>query len=209
VAQETQIGRATTATRELRVRVLRLQWLTVAWMTVEAAVALFSALRAHSVALAAFGGDSAIELLSASVVLWRFRAGGGEREALSSRITAVLLVALAVFIAADSVFTLAWAKSKPAPSYLGMCLLVVAAVVMPWLARRKRELSEASGSAALKADSVQSSVCGYLAWIALAGLGLNAAFGISWADPVAALALVPLVVKEAAGAMRGEPCDCA
>ena len=85
-------------------------------------------------------------------------------------------------------------------------LLIFAAVVMPWLARRKRELSIATGSAALRADAAESSVCGYLALIALAGLATNAVSNVSWADPVAGLALLPLIVREGWEASKGKPC---
>jgi divalent metal cation (Fe/Co/Zn/Cd) transporter len=175
----------------------RIQWLTIGWMTVEVVIALIAALRAHSVALTAFGGDSAIELLSAAAVLARFRATGGISETLAKKITGWLLAALAAYIAADSLYILLVAKSKPEPSYLGIELLVAAAVIMPWLGRRKRLLAAATNSSALRDDAVQSSICAYLAWIALAGLLLNAVVHVAWADPVAALCLLPIIVKEA------------
>jgi divalent metal cation (Fe/Co/Zn/Cd) transporter len=89
---------------------------------------------------------------------------------------------------------------------MGIVLLILAAVVMPWLARRKRQLSIATASAALRADAVESSVCGYLALIALTGLAINALWSVRWADPVAALALLPLIVWEGWEARRGKPC---
>ena len=98
---------------------------------------------------------------------------------------------------------------KPAPterSDVGIAVLIVAAVAMPWLARQKRRLSAASGSAALRADAAESAVCGYLALIALAGLVVNAIWGIGWADPLAALALLPLIVREGLEALKGKPC---
>jgi divalent metal cation (Fe/Co/Zn/Cd) transporter len=87
-----------------------------------------------------------------------------------------------------------------------MALLILAAVVMPWLAKRKRRLSAATGSSALRADAAESAVCSYLSLIALAGLAVNAIWGVRWADPVAALALLPLIVGEGWEAMKGEPC---
>ena len=91
-------------------------------------------------------------------------------------------------------------------SSAGIVLLIPAAVVMPWLAKQKRQLSAATTSAALRADAAESAVCGYLALIALAGLVVNVIWRVSWADPVAALALLPLILREGWEAMKGEPC---
>lgn len=183
--------------------ICQMQWFTVGWMTVEVVVALVAAVRAHSVALAAFGGDSAIELLSAATVLWRFRSTSKTAEATSTKITGWLLIALAVFIAADSSYTLIATEAKPKPSSLGIALLVAAAVVMPWLAHRKRKLAATANSVSLRSDATQSSICGYMAWIALAGLLLNVFAHLGWADPVAALVLVPIVIKEAKETLEG------
>ncbi len=187
-------------------QVRRLQRLTILWMAAEMVGAVFAALRAHSVALMAFGADSGIELLSAAVVLRRFGGRLQISEANASRVNASLLVALAVYIVADSLYVLMAAAVKPEPSYLGMVVLMASAVAMPWLARRKRTLADATHSSSLRADAAQSSVCAYLAWIALAGLALNAIVGVAWADPVAALALLPLVIKEARDAYAGKAC---
>jgi divalent metal cation (Fe/Co/Zn/Cd) transporter len=188
--------------------VRRIQWFTVGWMTIEGVIALTAAVRARSVALAAFGGDSAIELLSAAVVLARFRATRGISERLATKITGWLLVALAAYIVAHSLYTLLAAESKPEVSYLGIGLLVAAAVVMPWLGRRKRQLATATNSFALRADAAQSSICAYLSWIALAGLLLNAVAHASWADPVSALGLLPIIIKEGKESIQGRPCEC-
>lgn len=185
----------------------RLQHITIAWMCVELTVAMVSAVRADSVALFAFGGDSAVELFSAGVVLVRF-SGNRLSESRASRIAAWLLAALAVFILAASVSSLLRPGWRPEPSYPGIALLLAAAITMPWLARQKRRYAVQTGSSALKADATQSAVCAYLAWIALVGLGLNALFHLTWADPVAALALTPLVIYEARQAWRGECCTC-
>src|ERR1019366_4233955 len=188
-------------------RVIRIQALTLIWMSVEAVVSLGAAWFARSPALLAFGGDSAVELLSAAVVLWRFyspsRGDHAERQA--ARIAGGLLFVLAAFVALASVLTLLGhveARSSP----IGIVVLVLAAVVMPWLAKQKRRLSAATSSAALRADAAESAVCGYLALIALAGLAVNAIWRVSWADPVAALALLPLIVREGWEAMKGKPC---
>ena len=191
---------------ELAIR--RVQWFTIVWMAVEVAVAFVAAIRAHSVALAAFGGDSAIELLSAAVVLARFRSPHWITEQFASKVTGWLLVALAGYITAQSLYTLIAATSKPEPSYAGIILLVAAALVMPWLGRRKRQLAVATKSSALRADAAQSSLCAYLSWIALAGLLLNAGAHMAWADPIAALGLLPFVIKEAKEAFEGHSCSC-
>ena len=186
-------------------RVIGLQIATIAWMIVEAGVSLAAARRAHSPALFAFGGDSVIELLSAGVVLWRFRSE--RNEARAARIAGGLLLALAAAVAlASTLHFLGYGEARR--SLAGIGILVAAAFIMPWLARRKRRLSAITASAALKADAAESALCGYMAWIALAGLGANAIWGKSWADPVAALALIPLIVKEGREAIRSSKLCC-
>ena len=190
-------------------RIQRVQTVTIAWMSVEAAVSLFAAWRARSPALLAFGGDSAIELFSAMVVLWRFRvtAAHGDVERRAARVGGALLFALAAYIAITSVASLL-GYSEPKPTFLGISILIAAAVVMPWLAKEKRRLSGATGSAALRADAAQSALCAYLSLIALAGLAINAIWHVRWADPIAALAVLPLIVLEGREAIRGRPCGC-
>jgi divalent metal cation (Fe/Co/Zn/Cd) transporter len=178
-------------------------------MSVEAGVSLSAAWIARSPALLAFGGDSMIELLSAAVVLWRFgsRAVQESTERRASRIAGALLFVLAIFVVGASGLTLL-GHGEPQPTYLGIVILVAAASIMPWLAKEKRRLSSATGSASLRADSAQSALCGYLSLIALVGLGLNAIWHITWADPLAALVVVPLIVWEGREAIRGKPCGC-
>jgi divalent metal cation (Fe/Co/Zn/Cd) transporter len=190
-------------------RVQRVQTVTIAWMSVEAAVSLFAAWRAHSPALLAFGGDSAVELLSAVVVLWRFRGRVEHKHAerWAARVAGALLFALAAFVAASSVTNLL-GYGEPKPTFLGIAILVAAVVVMPWLAKEKRRLSGATGSAALRADAAQSALCAYLSLIALAGLAINAIWHVKWADPIAALVVLPLIVWEGREAMRGKICNC-
>ncbi|MGB9073261.1 MAG: cation transporter [Terriglobales bacterium] len=190
-------------------RIQRVQTITIAWMSVEAAVSLFSAWGARSPALLAFGGDSAVELLSAVVVLWRFRvAVAHERaEKLAARIAGALLFALAAYAALASAMSLL-GYSEPKPTLVGIVVLIVAAAVMPWLAREKRRLSASTGSAALRADAAESALCAYLSVIALAGLGINAIWHLRWADPVAALVILPVMIWEGREAMRGKPCGC-
>jgi divalent metal cation (Fe/Co/Zn/Cd) transporter len=190
-------------------RIRRIQTITLAWMSVEAVVSLSAAWMAHSPALLAFGGDSAIELLSAVVVYWRFRSEWSDErtEKLAARITGSLLFALAAYVALVAALALLGHREVK-PSFLGIAVLSVAAVGMPVLAQQKRRLSAATSSAALRADAAESALCGYLSLIALAGLVTNALWGITWADPVAALCLIPLVSWEGWQAVKGRPCDC-
>ncbi len=175
----------------------------MAWMLVEAVVSLLAAWRARSPALLGFGGDSAIELLSAMVVFWRFRSNSNPElnEKYAARIAGTLLLVLALFVAIVSVLSLLGYR-EPRTSRIGIAVLLLAAVIMPWLAREKRKLAAATSSAALRADAAESALCGYLAWIALAGLLLNAAWAKPWADPLAALLLIPLILREGWEALR-------
>src|ERR1700680_2546114 len=186
-------------------RVLRLQVMTITWMTVEAVVSLSTAWRSHSTALLAFGGDSLIELLSAAVVFWRFRFD--LKEARAARIAGVLLFALAGLVILTSVLNFIGYREAQR-SLMGIGVLLAAAVVMPWLASRKRQLAAITSSAALKADAMESALCGYMAWIARAGLAVNAIWSKSWADPVAALALTPFILREGWEAIRSSKLCC-
>jgi divalent metal cation (Fe/Co/Zn/Cd) transporter len=190
-------------------RIRRVQTLTIAWMSVEALVSLLAAWRARSPALLAFGGDSAIELFSAIVVLWRFRAGVEHEhtEKRAARVAGTLLFALAALVAITSGTSLL-GYSEPKPTFLGIAILIAAAAVMPWLAKEKRRLSGATASATLRADAAQSALCAYLSVLALAGLAINAIWHVRWADPLAALALLPLIAWEGREAMRGKHCGC-
>ena len=190
-------------------RIRWIQAITIAWMSAEALVSLSAAWMAHSPALLAFGGDSAIELLSAVVVYWRFRSKrSAERtEKLAATTAGSLLCALAAYVSLVAALALL-GHGNVRPSFLGIVVLMVTAVVMPLLAQQKRRLSALTASAALRADAVESTLCGYLAIIALAGLVANAFWGITWADPVAALCLIPLVAREGWQALKGRPCDC-
>jgi divalent metal cation (Fe/Co/Zn/Cd) transporter len=178
-------------------RVVRLQVLTIAWMTVEAIVALGAAWTARSPALLGFGGDSAIELFSAIIVLWRFRSksDSADAEKLAARVAGGLLFVVGTFVIVSSGLSLLGYR-EPQPSFAGIILLIVAAIGMPWLASQKRKLATQVVSASLKADATESALCGYLSLIALAGLLANLIFHAPWADPVAALALVPLIARE-------------
>ena len=191
-------------------RIHWIQVLTLVWMSFEAGISLLAAWRAHSPGLFAFGGDSLIELISAALVLWRFTVSSSSEERVeqwATRLAGMLLLLLAAYVSAISVLALL-GYQEPKPSLSGICILVAAAAVMPWLAREKRKLSSATGSAALRADAAQSSMCGYLALIAVAGLLVNLFWNIGRADSIAALATIPIILRESRESLRGKSCVC-
>jgi divalent metal cation (Fe/Co/Zn/Cd) transporter len=190
-------------------RIHRIQTITICWMILEAGVSLWAAWRAKSPALLAFGGDSAIELLSAVVVLWRFRRNAPDEntERRAARIAGVLLLILTVYVVAASAATLL-GYSEARPSLLGIIVLIAAAIIMPWLAQQKSRLSALTGSASLRADAAESMLCAYLSLTALLGLAAHQLLGVAWADPVAALAVTPLIAWEARQAFVGKACSC-
>lgn len=185
------------------------------WNSVEGFVGVGLGLAAGSIALVGFGIDSFIEMSSGLILLWRLQTrrdtDDAERaEALALRLVGLSLFALAAWIAYDSIQALV-EREPPDASPWGIALAALSLIVMPILARAKRRVAAAIGSRALEADSFQTDVCTYLSAILLVGLGLNATLGLWWADPVAALAMVPLISWEALEAIRGERCedDCA
>ena len=185
---------------EVSRRIVRLQIVTIIWMTAEAFFSIGTAWHAHSPALFGFGGDSLIELLSAAVVFWRFRFARGEKRA--ARTAGALLLVLAGFVVLTSAsHFLGYQEAQR--SFFGIAILLVAAIAMPLLAARKRELARVTSSAALKADAAESALCGYMAWIAVAGLVVNAIWRKPWADPVAALLLVLIILHEGWEAIKG------
>lgn len=188
-----------------------LQTITLLWMLIECGVSLFAAQQAHSPLLLAFGADSFVELLSASVVLWNVLQIAGGRwalpEQLAARINGVLLFLLAAVVVAISIFSLQ-SQTKPETSCSGLIITIAALVIMPILSFSKRHIAEQTGNMALAADSVQSATCAYLALITLAGLAVNALVHIPWIDSVAALAAVPILVVEGRKALKGERCGC-
>jgi hypothetical protein len=192
---------------EIRRRILWIQTFTIVWMTAEAGVAMASAWKACSPALLGFGGDSLIELLSAAVVLRRFRDGRVDErtEKRTAQIGGILLFALAAFVVIASTAALL-GYTEVRTSLVGIVLLLLAAMIMPWLATEKRHLAAMTGSGALRADATESALCGYMAWIALAGLVVNAVWKNHWADPLAALCLTPIIMREGWEAMHGKPC---
>lgn len=187
--------------------VFRLQSITLIWMIVECAVSLYAAKTAHSVALLAFGSDSLVELLSASLVLLSFVPSFRVPKERAARWAGNLLYVLAGIVAVTAVTSLVHG-SWPETSRSGIAITVAALLIMPALAFFKRKLGNASGNRALAADAVQSATCAYLAGITLVGLEANAIFQIHWIDPVAALIVLPILVVEGRNARRGKSCGC-
>ncbi len=188
----------------------RLEYFTILWNCLESIVAIGSGLMAGSIALVGFGVDSVIESLSGLALLWRLRDGeqGEQRERTALKIVGVSFLLLASYVAFDAVKSL-FRRQPPETSYIGIALALLSLVVMPLLAGKKRQVAARLNSRALQADSRQTDLCAYLSAILLGGLLLNALFGWWWADPVAALVMVPIIGKEGLEALRGETCsDC-
>ena len=194
-------------------RGLRLNWLTIAYNVVEAAVAIGAGVVSGSVALLGFGLDSVIEVTASGAAQWRLRADHDphrrERvERATLRIIGWTFLALAAYVVYESLDALV-GREPPERSVVGLVLLALSALVMPLLAGAKRRVARAMTSRALEADATQTSLCAYLSVIALAGVALNAVLGWWWADPVAALAMVPIIAKEGVEGVRAEDrCHC-
>ena len=189
----------------------RLEYFTIAWNALEGLVAVVAGALAGSISLVGFGIDSFIEVTSGSVLLWRMSVDAevhrrelNERRAL--RIVSVCFLLLAAYIAYESALDL-WTRRAPEHSIPGIVLACVSLVVMPLLSRAKRKVGRALGSAAMHADAKQTEFCTYLSAILLAGLLLNALFGLWWADPAAALIMVPIIAKEGIEGLQGKACD--
>jgi divalent metal cation (Fe/Co/Zn/Cd) transporter len=185
----------------------RLEYLTIGWNLVEAAVAVGAGLVAGSAALVGFGFDSLIESTSGGALLWRLSSDedSERREKIALRLVGASFLLLAAYVAFDAGKSLIYGE-PPDESYAGIALAAVSLAVMPVLARAKRRVAAGLGSRALQADSRQTDICAYLSAILLGGLLLNALFGWWWADPAAALVMVPIIVKEGVEALRGETC---
>jgi cation diffusion facilitator family transporter len=189
----------------------KLEYFTILWNSLEAAVALVAGAIAGSVALVGFGFDSVIEVSSGVAVLWRLRLDDTSRrehaEKLALKIVGICFVGLAVYVAYDSLKSLI-SHEVPAESSVGIALAAVSLIVMPILARAKRQVASGIQSAAMTADARQTQFCTFLSAILLGGLLLNAVLGWWWADPVAGLVMVPIIAKEGIDALRGKTCCC-
>jgi divalent metal cation (Fe/Co/Zn/Cd) transporter len=183
-----------------------LEYFTIGWNLLEAVVAIGSGLIAGSIALVGFGIDSLIESLSGSILLWRLADESDDREKLAVRLVGASFLILAAYVTFDAVKSLIY-QETPETSYVGIGLAVVSILIMPLLARAKKDVGVKLGSRAMVSDSKQTNICAYLSVILLAGLILNALFGWWWADPVAALIMIPIIVKEGIEGLRGEVCD--
>lgn len=209
MAEETVIDRVVTAHRGRR-----LEYFTIAWNCLEGVVAIVAGLAAGSISLVGFGIDSFIEVTSGATLLWRMSVDADvdrreRNERLALRTVGVCFIALAAYIAYESIGDLT-RRQAPEHSIPGIVLACVSLLVMPLLARAKRKVGTALRSAAMHADAKQTDFCVYLSTILLVGLLMNAAFGFWWADPVAALVMVPIIAKEGLEGIRGEVChDCA
>jgi divalent metal cation (Fe/Co/Zn/Cd) transporter len=192
-------------------RAKALSWLSLAWMTVEGAVAITAALIAGSVALLGFGIDSAIEGLASVIVIWRFtgsRRLSEQAEERAQKAVAISFFLLAPYSAQDAIRALI-ATEHPSVSWVGIGLSVSSIVVMPLLGRAKQRIGERLGSGATAGEGAQNLLCAYMAAGVVVGLGANAAFGWWWLDPVIALGIAAIAVREGREAWAGEGCACA
>jgi divalent metal cation (Fe/Co/Zn/Cd) transporter len=188
----------------------RLAFITVGWNAFEGGAACIAGLMAGSIALTGFGADSVIEVISGSIMIWRMCADADKDkreqvEAVSLRLIGWSLLMLAAYIGFDSIASLV-KHEEPRASLFGIAVALLALIVMPWLAGRKRSVARQIGSASLATDAKQTDFCFYLSAILLLGLAGNALFGLWWADPVAALVMVPIIAKEGFEAVRGKSC---
>lgn len=179
---------------------------TIAYNVIESLVALVAGGVASSTALIAFGLDSIVEVLSAAAVAWQFAGPDPERrERTALRLIAISFFGLATFVSVDAVRSLVWAE--PAEhSPVGIGLAAVSLAIMPLLSWAERRTGRELGSASAVADSKQTLLCSYLSAVLLAGLVLNSALGWYWADPLAALVIAGVAVKEGRDAWRGDAC---
>jgi divalent metal cation (Fe/Co/Zn/Cd) transporter len=179
----------------LRRRGFWLEYASMAWMTAEAAVALTAGVIASSIALVGFGLDSVIEFFAAAIVIWQLRGEGEDRQTRAVRLIGVTFFALAAYLAVEGIRDLA-GQARPEESIPGLAVTAAALVVMPLLAVAKRRTGRALGNRTLIADSAETAFCAFTSAATLLGVGLNTWLGWWWADPVAALVIAALAVKE-------------
>jgi divalent metal cation (Fe/Co/Zn/Cd) transporter len=196
---------------------LRLTYITLGWMTIEGAASLLLGWASKSLLLEAFGIDSVVELFSAAVLLWRLRveASGGATlqhvdlvERRAARLVGYSLYALVAYVVLNSGYGLFVAKSitDTHESAWGILIGLVAKIGMPILAGFKLKVAARLNSRALRADAIESITCGYLSIVLMVGLAATWLFGWWWLDSVAALALIPFLIKEGQAAISGAEC---
>jgi divalent metal cation (Fe/Co/Zn/Cd) transporter len=188
----------------------RLEYFTIAWNALEGLVAVVAGGIAGSISLVGFGIDSFIEVTSGSVLLWRMSVDADIRrrelnERRAVQVVGISFLCLASYIAYESAMDL-WSRRAPEHSIPGIVLACISLAAMPLLARAKRKVGHALGSAAMHADAKQAEFCTYLSAIMLAGLLLDALFGLWWADPAAALIMVSIIAKEGIEGWQGKAC---
>jgi divalent metal cation (Fe/Co/Zn/Cd) transporter len=191
-------------------RGIRLSYFTIAWNSLEGLVAVVAGTVASSISLVGFGIDSFIEVISGTTLLWRMTVDADAQlrernERLSLRIVGVCFFSLAVYVAYESCSDFITRKA-PEHSIPGIILACISLVVMPILSRAKKKVGYKLRSAAMNADARQTDFCVYLSAILLGGLLLNAVLGWWWADPAAALIMVPIIAKEGLDGIRGKAC---
>ena len=188
----------------------RLEYFTLAWNSLEAIASIAAGVIAGSIALVGFGFDSVIECASGGTLLWRLRDGekGERRERMAVKLVGASFLLLAAYVAWDAMSALL-KHEAPSESIFGICVAAASLIAMPLLARAKRKVARELNSGAMHADSRQTDLCAYLSAILLGGLLLNATLHWWWADPVAALIMVPIIVKEGWDGLHGKTCpDC-
>jgi divalent metal cation (Fe/Co/Zn/Cd) transporter len=190
----------------------RLEYFTILWNSIEALLSVGAGIAAGSIALVGFGLDSFIEVISGAALLWRMKADQDleqrERaERISLTVVGFCFLALAAYVAIDSIYSLLH-KSGPERSLLGIAIGVASLLVMPLLARAKRNVGTAISSPAMIADSQQTQFCTYLSALLVAGLLLNFFLGWWWSDSAAALVMVPIIANEGIEAIKGKKCPC-
>jgi divalent metal cation (Fe/Co/Zn/Cd) transporter len=193
-------------------RGLWLEWFTVAYNTAEGVCAVAAGLLAGSVALTGFGLDSAIEVTSGAALLWRLNSDAAvdrhRREKTALRVVGASFLALAAYVAFEAIESLV-RRELPERTVFGIAVATASLIIMPFLARAKRRIAARIDSVALTADSRQTDLCAYLSAVLLGGLVLNWMLGWWWADPVAALVMVPIIAKEGLSALSGrDSCEC-
>ena len=192
------------ATLQHRIRLLVAA--TITYNVIEAVVALAEGTRVSSAALIGFGLDSVVEISSAAAIAWQFSANDPEtREKPALRFIAMSFFALAAYVAVDALLSLLGVR-EARPSLIGIVLAAASLVVMPVLSMAQRHAGRELGSRSAVADSKQTLLCTYLSAILLLGLVLNSLWGWSWADPVAAIGIAAIAVREGVNAWRGDPC---